>query len=162
PQFEALKRETTFAAGIGLPGRVWSSREPTYIPDVAHDVNFLRVRLAEREGLRAAVGLPIVVGGDVSGVIEFFSRESRPSDPDLLAVMATMGSQIGQFIERKRAEETLRNVQAELAHVTRVATLGELTGSIAHEINQPLGAMVNNAGASLRWLAAQNLEEARQ
>src|SRR5262249_41134649 len=56
----------------------------------------------------------------------------------------------------------LRHVQAELAHVTRVATLGELTGSIAHEINQPLGAVVNNASACLRWLAAQNLEEARQ
>jgi PAS domain S-box-containing protein len=64
--------------------------------------------------------------------------------------------------ERKRAEEALRRAQAELAHVTRVATLGELTGSIAHEINQPLGAVVNNASACLRWLAAQNLEEARQ
>jgi C4-dicarboxylate-specific signal transduction histidine kinase len=51
--------------------------------------------------------------------------------------------------------------QIELAHVTRVATLGELTASIAHEINQPLGALVNNAGACLGWLDAENLEEAR-
>jgi C4-dicarboxylate-specific signal transduction histidine kinase len=50
----------------------------------------------------------------------------------------------------------------ELAHVTRVATLGELTASIAHEINQPLGAMVNSANACVRWLAAQNLERAQQ
>ena len=64
--------------------------------------------------------------------------------------------------ERKRAEEALHHAQAELAHVTRVATLGELTASIAHEINQPLGAVVNNASACVRWLAAQNLEEARQ
>jgi C4-dicarboxylate-specific signal transduction histidine kinase len=64
--------------------------------------------------------------------------------------------------ERKRTEEALRKTQAELAHVTRVATLGEMTASIAHEINQPLGAIVNNASACLRWLAAQNLEEARQ
>ena len=64
--------------------------------------------------------------------------------------------------ERKRAEEALHQAQAELAHVTRVATLGELTASIAHEINQPLGAVVNNASACVRWLAAQNLEEARQ
>ena len=49
----------------------------------------------------------------------------------------------------------------ELAHVTRVATLGEMTASIAHEINQPLGALVNNAGACLGWLEAENLEEAR-
>jgi PAS domain S-box-containing protein len=64
--------------------------------------------------------------------------------------------------ERKLAEDTLRNTQAELAHVTRVATLGEMTASIAHEINQPLAAVVNNASACLRWLAAHNLEEARQ
>jgi C4-dicarboxylate-specific signal transduction histidine kinase len=64
--------------------------------------------------------------------------------------------------ERERAEDALLHTQAELAHVTRVATLGELTASIAHEINQPLAAVVNNASACLRWLAAQNLEEARQ
>jgi two-component system, LuxR family, sensor kinase FixL len=66
--------------------------------------------------------------------------------------------------ERKRAEEALHKSQAELAHVTRVTTLGEMTASIAHEVNQPLGAVVNNASACLRWLAGQapNLEEARQ
>ncbi len=63
--------------------------------------------------------------------------------------------------DRKRAEEVLHQAQAELAHVTRMATLGELTASIAHEINQPLAAVVNNASACLRWLAARNLEEAR-
>jgi C4-dicarboxylate-specific signal transduction histidine kinase len=64
--------------------------------------------------------------------------------------------------ERKRAEEALRQAQAELAHVARLTTLGELTASIAHEINQPLGAMVNSANACVRWLAAQNLARAQQ
>jgi len=64
--------------------------------------------------------------------------------------------------ERQRAEEALRQAQAELAHVARLTTLGELTASIAHEINQPLGAMVNSANACVRWLAAQNLERAQQ
>jgi C4-dicarboxylate-specific signal transduction histidine kinase len=64
--------------------------------------------------------------------------------------------------ERKRAEAALHQAQMELAHVTRVATLGELTASIAHEINQPLATIVNNASACVRWLAAQNLEEARR
>jgi PAS domain S-box-containing protein len=64
--------------------------------------------------------------------------------------------------ERKRAEAALHEAQAQLAQVTRVATLGELTASIAHEINQPLGALVNSANACVRWLAAQNLERARQ
>ncbi|MGA8500362.1 MAG: MHYT domain-containing protein [Candidatus Sulfotelmatobacter sp.] len=66
--------------------------------------------------------------------------------------------------DRKRAEEALRESRAELARVTRIATMGELTASIAHEINQPLGAVVTNGNAALRWLAGQppNLEEARE
>jgi PAS domain S-box-containing protein len=66
--------------------------------------------------------------------------------------------------ERKRAEEALQKVQTELAHVSRVMTLGELTASIAHEVNQPLAAIVTNSNACLRWLggATPNLVEARQ
>ena len=81
-------------------------------------------------------------------------------DPQGRAIGATS---IGEDItERKRAREALENAQAELAHVTRVATLGEMTASIAHEINQPLGAIANSASACLRWLDAQKLEEARR
>jgi C4-dicarboxylate-specific signal transduction histidine kinase len=66
--------------------------------------------------------------------------------------------------DQRRAEETLRRSQAELAHVTRVMTMGELAASIAHEINQPLSAIVNNGSACLRWLAGDspNLDEARE
>ncbi len=66
--------------------------------------------------------------------------------------------------ERKRAEEALQKVQTELVHATRVMTLGELTASIAHEVNQPLAAIVTNANACLRWLggAQPNFVEARQ
>jgi PAS domain S-box-containing protein len=162
PEFEAASRTITLESGIGLPGRAWSTREPVFIPDVVHDPNFLRAPVAGREGLHAAFGIPILLRGEVLGVMEFFSREVRQPDRDLLNVMATIGSQIGQFIERKRAEDALLRAQAELAHVTRVATLGELTASIAHEINQPLAAVVSNATACVHWLAAQNLEEARQ
>ena len=94
--------------------------------------------------------------------MEFFSHEIRQPDQELLNMMATLGSQIGQFIERKRAEDALHHARTELAHITRVATLGEMTASIAHEINQPLGAIVNSANACLRWLEAQKLEEARR
>ena len=81
-------------------------------------------RLAAREVLRAAFGFSILLGGEVLGVMEFFSDEIRQPDQDLLDMMATIGSQIGQFIERKRAEDALHRAQMELAHVTRVATLG--------------------------------------
>ena len=88
---------------------------------------FLRGPIAEREGLHAAFAFPILLGGDVLGVIEFFSREIRQPEQELLNMMATLGSQVGQFIERKRAEQAVFSAQAELAHVTRVATVGELT-----------------------------------
>jgi PAS domain S-box-containing protein len=162
PQFEATSRDSTFMPGVGLPGRVWSRHEPAYIPDVVHDDNFLRASVAAREELHAAFAFPILLGGEVLGVMEFFSHEIRQPEQDLLNMMATLGSQIGQFIERKRAEDALHHAQMELAHVTRVATLGEMTASIAHEINQPLGAVVNSASACLRWLDAQKLEEARR
>ncbi len=66
--------------------------------------------------------------------------------------------------DRKRAEEALRETQAALARVTRATVAGELTASIAHEVNQPLGAVVTNAGAALRWLDGEppNLNEARE
>ena len=66
--------------------------------------------------------------------------------------------------DRKRAEEALRRAQTELAHVTRIMTMGELAASIAHEVNQPLSGVVVNGNACLRWLAGDspNLEEARE
>ena len=65
--------------------------------------------------------------------------------------------------ERKRADEALRKAQANLAHVTRLTTVGELTASIAHEVNQPLAAVVMNANTCLRWLDRNppDLDEAR-
>jgi PAS domain S-box-containing protein len=72
---------------------------------------------------------------------------------------------VGRHItERKRAEEALRSAHAELAHANRVATMGQLTASVAHEVSQPIAATVLNAQAALRWLGAQppNLNEVRQ
>ena len=66
--------------------------------------------------------------------------------------------------EARESERRYREVQAELAHANRVATMGQLTASIAHEVNQPIAAAVTNASAALRWLSAQrpDVEEARQ
>src|SRR5882757_7573399 len=124
PEFERVSREFTFGPGFGLPGRVWSSLEPEYIPDVAPDENFPRAPIAEQEGLRAAFGFPILLGKEVLGVIEFFSREIRQPDQELLNVLATIGSQIGQFIERKRAEQALRRSEAYLAEAQRLSHCG--------------------------------------
>jgi PAS domain S-box-containing protein len=96
--------------------------------------------------------LPVMVGGAMFG----------GSKNEGVAFVLDLSQQKHAEDERKRAEDALQEAQTELEHVTRVAALGELTASIAHEINQPLGAVVNNASACLRWLRANNLEEARQ
>jgi PAS domain S-box-containing protein len=105
-------RARTFAPGAGMPGRVWSSGRVAWITDVATDTNFPRRHAAIHAGLHAWLGFPIVLGGQVLGVMEFFSREVRPDDPELLQLMSSLGSQIGQFLERTRAEEELARLLA--------------------------------------------------
>ena len=107
PEFTALSRQSTFAHGVGLPGRVWSTREPAWIPDVVRDTNFPRAPVAARESLHAAFGFPILLHDDVVGVMEFFSREIRPPDEAFLAMLTSVGHQIGLFIDRRRAQEEL-------------------------------------------------------
>jgi len=106
-KFVEATRELRFTRGTGLPGRVWSSRAPAWIPDVTKDTNFPRAAIAAEEGLHAALGFPILLGDRVLGAMEFFSREIQEPDEALLELLGTVGSQIGQFIERKRAEEEL-------------------------------------------------------
>ncbi len=83
-----------------------------------------------------------------------------PQSTKLESVLVT----IVDITERKRAAEALRDTQMELAHVNRVTTMGQMTASIAHEVNQPIAAAGTNAAAALRWLGAQppDLEEVRQ
>jgi PAS domain S-box-containing protein len=107
PEFETASRQSRFAPGIGLPGRVWATRQPAFFPDVVHDDNFPRAPAVSRAGLHAALGFPILLGGEVIGVLEFFSREIGLPDEELLEMLGTIGSQIGQFAERKRAEAEL-------------------------------------------------------
>jgi len=103
--FTAATRASVFERGVGLPGRVWSSREPAWIPDVTADDNFPRAAVAERVGLHAAFALPIMQGRRVQGVMEFFSQQILQPSPDLLNTMTTICNQIAIYIERLWASE---------------------------------------------------------
>jgi PAS domain S-box-containing protein len=107
PKFEAMTRTAAFMRGEGLPGRVWARGEPAWIVDVTTDRNFPRAPAAAEEGIHGAFAFPIRLGDEIQGVIEFFSHEIRAPDDDLLRMFAAIGSQIGQFIERKRTEQAL-------------------------------------------------------
>jgi PAS domain S-box-containing protein len=104
-ELEIVSKPLTFAPGIGLPGRVWASRQAVWIPDVVQDDGFLRTASVVQAGFRGAVGFPLTLGQEVLGVLSFFSEDMAQPDEDLIAIMAGIGSQIGQFMERKRAEE---------------------------------------------------------
>lgn len=119
--FLAGTRARTFEPGIGLPGRIWSSRAPAWVPDVLRDTNFPRAPFAAKEGLHGAFGFPIALGGEILGVVEFFSHEIRQPDEELLRLMGSIGSQVGQFIDRQRAHETVRDSEARKAAVLESA-----------------------------------------
>src|SRR5262249_4888022 len=106
-EFATLMRGTVFARGIGLPGRVWAGGQPAWIPDVVQDRNFPRAPAAARAGLHGALGFPITVGDEVLGVLEVFSGEIQQPDDVTLQMLTAIGSQIGQFLKRQRAEEAL-------------------------------------------------------
>jgi two-component system, sensor histidine kinase and response regulator len=106
-EFRAATQALTFERGVGLPGRVWEDRRPVWIRDVTRDHNFPRAQVAERAGLHSAFALPILQGRRVGGVLEFFSRDMFEPPPGLLAMMTTVCSQIGLYVERRWAGEDL-------------------------------------------------------
>jgi PAS domain S-box-containing protein len=106
-QFRAASEASQFIPGMGLPGRVWQSKQPAWIEDVTIDANFPRNKAAAKVGLRAAVAIPILSGDEVIAVIEFFVHESRREDERLVKVIAAVAAQLDLVMERKRAEEKL-------------------------------------------------------
>jgi two-component system, cell cycle sensor histidine kinase and response regulator CckA len=106
-EFAKASRDTTFGAGSGLPGRVWASGEPEWLSDAAGNVSFVRRRVAAYAGLHAALAFPVRNGSDVMGVLVFFCRTAGLPDEGLRRMMTDLGSLIGQYIARKRAEEAL-------------------------------------------------------
>jgi diguanylate cyclase (GGDEF)-like protein/PAS domain S-box-containing protein len=106
--FAASGRDVTFARGIGLLGRVWATARARSIDDVASDPNSQRAAAAARSGLHAQFAFAVTNGRKVTGVIALYSNDRRSLDRATLRVMADIGSQIGNFIERRRAEDELR------------------------------------------------------
>lgn len=107
-KFEQMTRQITFSPGVGLPGRIWASGEPTWIVDLEADTYFLRAEIAKLLGLHGVFGFPIFRGQKIFGVTIFFSHKIQQPDPELLKVMATIGKQLSQFIKRRQAEKALQ------------------------------------------------------
>ena len=150
------------------------------VDDIRTDPSFSPWRTAAlAHGYASCMAVPLIAGAvDLHGTLSLYSAERHAFEPSTLehfaglaacltrAVVALRGHLADDLTsgvttlraseERRRAQEALHQAQAELAHVTRVMTLGELAASIAHEINQPLAAIIADATACLHWLDADH------
>jgi PAS domain S-box-containing protein len=168
PSFEWATKEFTYQQGVGMPGHVWATGQSAWIPDVPGQHNFPRASFAKKEGLHSAFGFPVRIGELVVGVIEFVSREIRKPEDELLEMFDSIGSQIGQFMERRRAENELKLYadyleaarHAQEADAKRLAQLvkelevakrsaeeatrskSEFLANMSHEIRTPMNAVI--------------------
>lgn len=115
----------------------------------------------QRMGVNAVAALPLIVDGQTIGSLNFTSCRARAWSGEAWARISILGKLLASALVRRRAltelelsDAALQGARVALAHATRVATLGELAATIAHEINQPLAAIVSDAAACLKWLSA--------
>jgi PAS domain S-box-containing protein len=139
-EFTSVTWQITFAPGVGLPGRIWETRYPYWISDIVTDDNFVRSQPASLVGLHGAFGFPIQGDSELLGVMTFYSREVHQADEDLLQTMAAIGSQVGQFIKRKQAEEALLESQKQ----TESLLLNILPSPIAERLKQETSTIAEN------------------
>jgi PAS domain S-box-containing protein len=112
--FLEATRRLTLPPGSSLAGRVWQKRRAAWVADLAQDTAFLKLGLAAQPGLRSAAAFPIQSAGAFFGVLEFFSMRLLEPDAMVLNMMTAISSELGQFMERRNAEEALRRAHDEL------------------------------------------------
>jgi PAS domain S-box-containing protein len=113
PDFENQTRGFALDEGRSVSGRVWNEAAPVFVSNLSEG-SAGKPDAKSRAGLRSAFGFPITLGQKIIGVLAFFSRGIHPLDDETLRMLTSLGSQVGQFIERRRAEEDLRASEARL------------------------------------------------
>ena len=140
-----------------LLGRLAASRLPTHIPDLTalegdhRDDFWITVVNA---GLRTGLIVPLLKDNEIVGVISLGRKQVQPFTDKQISLFRDFAAQATIALESTRRERQYREAQMALAHANRVATMGQLTASITHEVNQPITAAVTYALAARRWLSA--------
>lgn len=133
-KFRRFSEEYTFAPELGIPGRVWSSRQPEWRRDVSSESEqaFSRTQIAQECGLKAALGIPIIAsvaqsaGGEpqVVAVLVFFMFQSCEEDKPLVDLVSAVAAQLGSVLGQKAAEEAMRQAEAKYRIIYENATEG--------------------------------------
>ena len=143
--FQQATQTAEFAMGEGLIGRVGVLKEPAWSVDVSTDPDFHRRHAVLAAGLKAGFAFPILVGQEVAGVLEFYADAPLAPNLPLFEALTQIGTQLGRVIERERAAEQLQHKQEALRQREKLAAMGSLLASVAHELNNPLAVILLQA-----------------
>lgn len=151
--FPGISEKSVFRKGEGLPGRVWASMQPEWIENVTLDGNFPRLRAAAEDGLKGAIGVPVLADGKFVLALDFFSRQEIHDltgfQTDFLPAIA---AQIGSRFQLKQAEDARKAAQEQLYHGQKMESLGKVAGAIAHDFNNILTGAKGFAALALETL----------
>ncbi|MHC4450771.1 MAG: response regulator, partial [Planctomycetota bacterium] len=147
-EFRKATERTSFRRGEGLPGRILASGEPSWIENVQLDNNFPRNQVATDIGVRGAFGLPVKLGDQVFGVLEFFSSDVAVSDERVLKMAKSVGEQLSRVIEKKRAADAL--LVARQAADEANSAKGSFLANMSHELRTPMNAVIGLSDLCLR------------
>ena len=161
--FAGCAERAPLPRGMGLPGRVWQTEEPVWVPDIVKEASTMQLSLSGVDNAHAVFAFPIKMRNEILGVIEFLSPDVREPDDDVVKTVEAIAGEIGQFAERMRAEAALRQSEEHLRNQAqeleqqllasgRLVAVGELTASMAHEFNNPLGIILGFAQGLLETM----------
>lgn len=162
--FKKITEESDFVFGVGLPGRVMSSGKPVLIKDIFADDNFPRARTKGDIRVKSGFAFPILIGTEIVGIMEFFSKYSIEQDADMDKIMETVeniGTQLGRVMERRRTDEEREHASEQmrqLYHRLELVREEERT-RIAREVHDEMGQVLTTLKLELSLLGKKIPQE---